>query len=90
MIKLELEVPMVPSDPSPNGMPTCPMQTYPYLQEAYNFDIKLGQHCANAGEGTSNKVQEGHQCGILSKCTETMTDVSSIVAILFEHTMEVL
>jgi hypothetical protein len=61
------------------------MHTLPYLQEAYGFDINLGQHDANAGEGTSNK----HQCGILSKCTETVTDLSSIVAILF-HTVEVL
>jgi hypothetical protein len=68
----------------------CPMQTFQYLQEAYSFDVKLGEHHANAGEGTSNKRQEGHQCGIISKCTEKMTDLSSIVAILFKHTMEVL
>jgi hypothetical protein len=32
------------------------MQTFPYLQEAYSFDVKLGQHHANAGEGTSTNV----------------------------------
>jgi len=63
-------------------------------QEAYSFDVMFGQHLANAMKvgpiKSKNMADNGASLGTSKpfRWIEIMKDLSIIVAILFEHTMQ--